>query len=64
MDNFWAIQQWPDIFAGQEIFLRLDLDTGYGHHKKVITSGADSKFGISLEHLEKPARFWMRTEPA
>jgi diaminopimelate decarboxylase/aspartate kinase len=52
VDNAWAIQQWPDIFAGREIFLRLDLDTGYGHHKKVITSGADSKFGISLEHLE------------
>jgi len=53
VDNFWAIEQWPEIFAGQEIFLRLDLDTGYGHNKKVITSGADSKFGISLEHLEK-----------
>ena len=53
VDNFWALRQWPEIFAGREIFLRLDLDTGYGHHKKVITSGADSKFGISLEHIEK-----------
>ncbi len=53
VDNSWAIQQWPEVFAGQEIFLRLDLDTGYGHHKKVITSGADSKFGVSFEHLEK-----------
>jgi len=53
VDNSWAIQQWPEVFAGREIFLRLDLDTGYGHHKKVITSGADSKFGISLEHLEE-----------
>ena len=52
VDNSWAIQQWPEVFAGQEIFLRLDLDTGYGHHRKVITSGADSKFGISFEHLE------------
>lgn len=51
VDNSWAIQQWPEVFAGSEIFLRLDLDTGYGHHKKVITSGADSKFGIALEHL-------------
>ena len=51
VDNFWALQQWPELFAGQDIFLRLDLDTGYGHHKKVITSGADSKFGISLEHI-------------
>lgn len=51
VDNSWAIQEWPEVFAGSEIFLRLDLDTGYGHHKKVITSGADSKFGIALEHL-------------
>lgn len=52
VDNSWAIQQWPELFSGRDIFLRLDLDTGYGHHKKVITSGADSKFGISIEHLE------------
>jgi len=52
VDNSWVVQQWPDLFRQQDIFLRLDLDRGYGHHKKVITSGADSKFGISLEHLE------------
>jgi diaminopimelate decarboxylase/aspartate kinase len=52
VDNSWAIAQWPELFAGQEIFLRLDLDAGYGHHKKVITSGVDSKFGISMEHLD------------
>ncbi len=51
VDNFWVLQQWPELFAGQDIFLRIDLDTGYGHHKKVITSGADSKFGISLDHI-------------
>lgn len=56
VDNSWAIHQWPELFAGKEIFLRLDLDTGYGHHKKVITSGADSKFGISFEHLEGVVR--------
>lgn len=51
VDNSWALHQWPEIFKGQDIFLRLDLDAGYGHHKKVITSGADSKFGIALDHL-------------
>ena len=55
VDNSWTIQQWPEVFAGLDIFLRLDLDTGYGHHKKVITSGSDSKFGISFEHLDKVA---------
>lgn len=53
VDNAWAIKAWPELFAGRDLFLRLDLDTGYGHHKKVITSGADSKFGISLSHLEQ-----------
>jgi diaminopimelate decarboxylase/aspartate kinase len=52
VDNSWVIQHWPELFAGRDIFLRLDLETGYGHHKKVITSGVDSKFGISLGHLE------------
>lgn len=53
VDNSWVLQQWPELFKRREIFLRLDLDRGYGHHKKVITSGADSKFGISLEHLKE-----------
>jgi diaminopimelate decarboxylase/aspartate kinase len=51
VDNSWVVEHWPEIFAGRDIFLRLDLETGYGHHKKVITSGVDSKFGISLGHL-------------
>lgn len=51
VDNSWVVQQWPELFAGRDIFLRLDLETGYGHHRKVITSGVDSKFGISLGHL-------------
>jgi len=52
VDNSWALYQWPEVFAGKEIFLRLDLESGYGHHRKVITSGKDSKFGISLDDLD------------
>ncbi|MEE4218965.1 MAG: bifunctional aspartate kinase/diaminopimelate decarboxylase [Xanthomonadales bacterium] len=51
IDNAWVVQQWPEIFRASEVFLRLDLEAGYGHHKKVITAGADSKFGISLEDV-------------
>jgi diaminopimelate decarboxylase/aspartate kinase len=51
VDNSWVVQHWPELFAGRDLFLRLDLETGYGHHRKVITSGVDSKFGISLGHL-------------
>jgi diaminopimelate decarboxylase/aspartate kinase len=56
VDNSWVVQEWPDLFVGQDLFLRLDLETGYGHHKKVITSGVDSKFGISLGHLAEVRR--------
>ncbi len=52
VDNAWVLQQWPEIFANSAIFLRLDLESGHGHHKKVITSGKDSKFGISLSHID------------
>lgn len=52
VDNSWVLHQWPGLFAGRDIFLRLDLESGHGHHKKVITSGKDSKFGIALEHLD------------
>ncbi|HET6566187.1 MAG TPA: bifunctional aspartate kinase/diaminopimelate decarboxylase, partial [Xanthomonadales bacterium] len=52
IDNAWVLQQWPEMFSGSEIFLRLDLESGHGHHKKVITSGKDSKFGIALSHID------------
>ena len=51
IDNAWILNQWPEDFSGASILLRLDLDAGYGHHKMVITSGADSKFGIALDDL-------------
>jgi diaminopimelate decarboxylase/aspartate kinase len=60
VDNSWVLQEWPETFAGRDIFLRLDLETGYGHHKKVITSGADSKFGIALDHLSASAEILAR----
>jgi diaminopimelate decarboxylase/aspartate kinase len=52
IDNSWVLENWPEIFADAEVFLRLDLESGHGHHKKVITSGKDSKFGISLALIE------------
>jgi len=51
VDNAWVLQQWPEVFSNSDIFLRVDLESGHGHHKKVITSGTDSKFGISLAHI-------------
>ncbi len=52
IDNIHPLVQWTELFSGREIFLRIDLDVGHGHHRKVITSGSHSKFGISIEQLE------------
>ena len=52
VDNAWVIHQWPELFRGRDVFLRIDLEAGYGHHKKVVTAGSDSKFGISRPDIE------------
>jgi len=52
LDALHPLQHWPDLFAGREIMLRVDLGRGLGHHDKVRTGGSDSKFGLPLEHLD------------
>jgi diaminopimelate decarboxylase/aspartate kinase len=51
VDNLEAIRQWPDVFRGQHVLLRLDPGRGRGHHAYVRTAGAQSKFGIAPEEL-------------
>jgi diaminopimelate decarboxylase/aspartate kinase len=51
IDNLHPLVQWGDVFAGKELILRLDLGVGRGHHDKVKTGGAQSKFGLALEEL-------------
>lgn len=46
LDNLYPLQAWPEIFAGQKIFLRVDPGQGHGHHEHVKTAGDRSKFGI------------------
>ena len=52
LDALHPLQHWPEIFAGREITLRVDLGRGFGHHDKVRTGGATSKFGLPLEQLD------------
>lgn len=52
LDNVEALQNWPDVFRGREIWLRVDLGRGDGHHAKVVTGGSASKFGLPLSRLE------------
>src|SRR5690606_29797348 len=48
LDNVEALRNWPDIFRGRALWLRIDLGRGDGHHAKVVTGGAASKFGLPL----------------
>ena len=56
VDNLSILRDWRELFAGREIFLRLDATRGHGHHEKVRTGGLHSKFGVPpAEFAELPA---------
>jgi len=51
LDNLHPLAAWPDLFAGREVFVRVDPGGGAGHHAHVRTAGARSKFGVSQEQI-------------
>jgi len=53
LDNLHPLREWGEIFAGREVFLRLDTGQGRGHHEHVRTAGIHSKFGIPLFELDE-----------
>ena len=56
LDNLHPLQEWPEIFAGKRLFVRLDPGQGRGHHEHVKTAGMHSKFGIPRFEIEELAR--------
>ncbi len=46
LDNLFPLQAWPELFAGREVFVRIDPGQGRGHHEHVKTAGVHSKFGV------------------
>ncbi|MET0230864.1 MAG: bifunctional aspartate kinase/diaminopimelate decarboxylase [Rhodanobacteraceae bacterium] len=52
LDALHPLAEWGELFADREIHLRVDLGVGRGHHDKVRTGGAASKFGVSLDQLD------------
>ena len=60
LDNLHPLAHWGATFAGHEIELRLDLGVGRGHHDKVKTGGAGSKFGLALDELSEFQRLAAR----
>lgn len=53
LDNLHPLENWPDVFRGQRILVRIDPGHGRGHHKKVKTAGAQSKFGVPPVRLDR-----------
>jgi len=53
IDNIELLQRWPEIFAEQNLWLRIDLGYGEGHHQKVQTGGKEAKFGLALSRLDE-----------
>jgi bifunctional diaminopimelate decarboxylase / aspartate kinase len=51
LDNLYPLEHWPEVFAGRDIFVRVDPGQGRGHHDFVKTAGKQSKFGVSLDLL-------------
>jgi diaminopimelate decarboxylase/aspartate kinase len=51
VDNAYTLGSWPQLFAGHEIFVRVDTGVGRGHHEHVRTAGTRSKFGVPLSEL-------------
>ncbi len=52
IDNKFILEQYPDVFKGQSILVRLDPGHGSGHHRYVRTAGEQSKFGIHHSELQ------------
>ena len=53
VDNCELLQRWPDVFRGRDLWLRIDLGFGDGHHEKVTTGGKASKFGLAASRVEE-----------
>ncbi|HSG48545.1 MAG TPA: bifunctional aspartate kinase/diaminopimelate decarboxylase [Longimicrobiales bacterium] len=53
LDNLHPLEHWPEVFAGREIFVRMDIGEGSGHHRHVRTAGVQSKFGIHPAELDR-----------
>ena len=56
LDNLHPLKEWPELFKGKEVFVRIDTGHGRGHHDHVRTAGVYAKFGIPLFELDELQR--------
>ncbi len=62
LDSLHPLLHWQESLAGCEVFVRLDLGRGLGHHSHVRTGGAHSKFGIPQEEWRELAALAARAD--
>jgi len=53
VDNVELLRQWPQVFGGRTLWLRIDLGHGDGHHAKVNTGGMEAKFGLPAQRVDE-----------
>jgi diaminopimelate decarboxylase/aspartate kinase len=53
VDGAQVFEQDPELFTGHSVGLRVDPGQGIGHHTKVVTAGAATKFGLPLADLDE-----------
>ena len=51
VDSYQILESYPEVFKNKVVGIRLDLDTGDGHDKKVVTEGNNVKFGMPIEDI-------------
>jgi diaminopimelate decarboxylase/aspartate kinase len=51
VDNAAVLREWPELFRGRQLVLRVDPGYGLGHHEKVRTGGKQAKFGLPAEDV-------------
>ena len=56
VDNLYVLKQWPELFRGREVLVRVDTGRGHGHHQHVRTAGVHAKFGVPLFEMQELAR--------
>ncbi|MCC7200329.1 MAG: bifunctional aspartate kinase/diaminopimelate decarboxylase [Gammaproteobacteria bacterium] len=56
VDNLYVMREWPELFRGREVFVRMDTGRAHGHHQHVRTAGVHSKFGVPLFEVDELRR--------
>lgn len=54
IDGLHPLREWPDLFAGKDIILRVNPDRPRGHHEHVRTAGPKAKSVFRWNSLATP----------